>query len=312
MKLVLLDAETLGNLPNMEELRQFGQLECYLTTSPDEVIERIIDADVVLTNKVVLSRELLQKAGNLRMICILATGTNNIDLMAAEELGIHVKNVAGYSTNSVAQHTFAMLFNLVEHMSYYNDYVKSGDYEKSPVFTHLAKPYFELKDKVFGIIGLGTIGKRVAEIAAVFGAKVIYYSTSGNNNSETYERVDFVTLLNSADVISIHAPLNDATSDLIDQSALGKMKPSAYLLNLGRGGIVNESDLVDALNNDVIAGAGLDVLEKEPMAQAHVSKDLLDQSRLLITPHIAWASVEARTELMRLTIKNIKDHFNGE
>lgn len=311
MKLVLLDAETLGDLPDIEELRQFGELKTYKTTAPQEVVERISDADIVLTNKVILSRDILQQAKNIKMICILATGTNNIDLKAAEELNIHVKNVAGYSTHSVAQHTFAMLFNLIEHLHYYDNYVKSGGYSKSPVFTHLDKTYFELKDKVFGIVGLGSIGRRVAEIATAFGAKVIYYSTSGKNYDDTYERVGFDTLLNSSDVISIHAPLNDATTELIDRSALDKMKSTAYLLNLGRGGIVNEADLIDALNNGIIAGAGLDVLEKEPMISDHVSKKLNAPSRLLITPHIAWASIEARTELMRLTIRNIKAHLSA-
>ncbi len=306
MKIVLLDASTLGDVPNLADVEQFGEFIQYDVTTPDKTIERLQEADVVITNKVVIDHSVMVACPKLKLICVAATGMNNIDLEAANKRGIEVKNVAGYSTKSVAQHTFTLLFSLLGQVVYYDNYVKSGQYAQSPIFTHLSKEYWEIAGKKIGIIGLGTIGNRVAEIAEVFGMNVLYYSTSGKNNHSRYTRVELDELLQQSDVVTIHAPLNDKTQNLIGESQLKEMKPTAILLNTGRGGIVNEQDLINALNNNEIAAAGLDVLTKEPIVKEHPFIKLRDKSKLIITPHIAWASKEARFELVLGILKNLK------
>ena len=217
------------------------------------------------------------------------------------------ENVAGYSTEAVAQHTFALLFYLFEHLSYYDDYVKKENYVNDRLFTHFEKKFWELNGKTWGIIGLGAIGARVAEIATCFGANVIYYSTSGRNHSDTYKEVDFNTLLTTSDIVSIHAPLDENTLHLIDAEALKKMKSTSILINVGRGPIIVEKDLAEALNNGVIAGAGLDVLDIEPMTEENPLRLIKDSEKLIITPHIAWAAVEARTRLMQIIEKQVEE-----
>lgn len=306
MKIVLLDASTLGEVENLAQLEQFGELVKYEVTTPDTTIERLKNAKIAITNKVMIGKEVMLACPSLKLICVAATGMNNIDLEAAKELGIEVRNVAGYSTKSVAQHTFTLLFSLVGQISYYDKYVKSGHYAQSLIFTHLDKEYWEIAGKTIGIIGLGAIGNEVAKIAEAIGMKVIYYSTSGRNNNATYKRVELDELLEQSDVVSIHAPLNDKTQNLISVSQLKKMKSSAILLNTGRGGIVDEEALIEALNTNEIAAAGLDVLAHEPIIKDHVSSQLIDKSKLIITPHIAWASKEARFKLVSGIIDNIK------
>lgn len=308
MNIVVLDKSTLGEVKALEELTSFGEVSFYATTSPDEVVSRIAHADVVITNKVVIDENIMKSSPNLKLICVAATGINNIDLDAAERFGITVKNVAGYSTKSVAQHTFTLLLALVGQLSYYDNYVKEGAYANSPIFTHIDKPYWELSGKVMGIIGLGNIGREVANVAKAFGMEVVYYSTSGKNSTSDYKRVGLNELLSLSDVVTIHAPLNDATKNLIDTKELRMMKASAILLNNGRGGIINEEALIKALNNKIIYAAGLDVLEQEPIRQKHSVVNLEDPSRLIITPHIAWASQEARETLVQGIISNIKSH----
>ncbi len=308
MKIVLLDASTLGDVPNLADVEQFGEFIKYEVTTSDKTIERLQEADVVITNKVVIDKSVMVACPQLKLICVAATGMNNIDLEAASELGVEVKNVAGYSTKSVAQHTFTLLFSLIGHIEYYDNYVKSGQYAQSPIFTHLNKAYWEIAGKKIGIIGLGTIGSKVAEIAEVFGMSVLYYSTSGKNDNMRYKRVEIDELLQQSDVVSIHAPLNEKTQNLIGINQLKKMKQSAILLNTGRGGIVNEEDLIKALNNNEIAAAGLDVLAKEPISEEHPLVNLKDKNKLIITPHIAWASKEARYELVSGIINNLKSY----
>jgi len=230
---------------------------------------------------------------------------NNVDLEYAAKKGIVVKNVAGYSTESVAQSTFAMLFHLLHKISYFDTYVKSGSYAKSPIFTHQGRSYWELKGKQFGIIGMGTIGKRVAEIAAAFGAKPVYFSTSGKNSYTKWPQVTFNELLSTSDVISIHCPLNEKTENLFRYSEFKHMKPTSILLNAGRGKIVNEADLAMALNENLIAAAGLDVLEYEPIKAYNPLLSVKNPEKLLIMPHVAWISEEAREELMEGVYKNI-------
>lgn len=312
MKLCILDAVTLGSDIDISVFEKFGQVSVYEATRPEEVVERISDQDVIITNKVLLNESNLSLAPNIKLICITATGTNNVDLSYTKSRGIVVTNVAGYSTNSVAQHTFAMLFYLLEHLNYYDRYVKSHEYSRSGVFTKLEKPFMELNGKIWGIIGLGNIGKSVAAIAKAFGCCVIYYSTSGVNNYSGYERVELDELLAASDVISVHAPLNPETKNLITYAHISRMKKHAILLNLGRGGIINEYDLARALNDDLIAGAGLDVLENEPAREDHPLLEIRDESKLLITPHIAWTSIEARTLLIQEVKQNIEAFLKGE
>ncbi len=311
MKVVILDAKTLGDDIQLGIFEQFGDLEIYPTTDPTNLFERIQDADIIITNKVIIDREAMNTARNLKLICVAATGYNNVDVVYAKEKGIAVTNVAGYSTESVVQTTFGMLFYLLMHLRYYDDYVKSGDYAMSDIFTHLGRPFWEIHGKRWGIIGLGNIGRRVAQIAENFGCDVIYYSTSGLEREEKYPRYPLDELLKTSDIVSIHAPLNEKTKNLITIKELGMMKKNAILLNLGRGGIVNEKDLAIALDSDLIGGAGLDVLEKEPIDPENPLLKVKNREKLLITPHIAWTSVEARKRLINEIAENIRAFLNG-
>lgn len=307
----ILDAKTLGEDCDLSTVEQFGKVHVYQTTQPGEVIPRIKDQEIIITNKVVLNAANLKYAENLKLICVTATGTNNIDLDYAGSRNIAVCNVAGYSTDSVVQHTFALLFYLLESLAYYDHYVKSQQYAHSDIFTHLNRAFWELKGKTWGIIGLGTIGSRVAAIAESFGCHIVYYSTSGKNNHRQYRRLELNTLLKTADVISIHAPLNQQTYHLIGLDELRQMQKHAILLNLGRGGIVHESDLAQALDDGLIAAAGLDVLEKEPLEESNPLLKIKHSRNLIITPHIAWASKEARTTLLQEVALNIEAFLNG-
>lgn len=305
MKIVILDGKTLGEDLDLSPLLQFGEIVNHQTTSVEETASRIEEADIVITNKVVLSKEVMKKASNLKLICIAATGTNNIDLNAAQEFGIVVKNVSNYSTPSVVQHTFTMAFYLLGKLSYYNNVVKEGTWSRQELFTDVSQPFAELSGKKWGIIGLGSIGKEVAKIAMAFGASVDYFSTSGKNKINDYHHSELNDLLAECDIISIHAPLNPQTQNLINASNLGHLKEEAILLNLGRGGIINEKDLAVELDKRVIY-AGLDVLEKEPIAENNPLMKIKHSQRLLITPHIAWASVESRQRLLEGIMKNIQ------
>lgn len=306
-KIVFLDAKTVGDVPQVEKLRELGELILYQTTRPEQTAERTRQANVLITNKVVIDRQIMDQSPELRLICVAATGLNNVDVEYARQKSILVKNVVGYSTHSVAQHTFAMLFYLLEQLKYYDAYVADGGYAKSDIFTNLDRPYWELANKTFGIIGLGTIGRQVAKIAEAFGANVIYYSTSGKNDNAQYRRVELNELLATSDVVSIHAPLNDHTRNLLTYESICRMKPSAILLNSGRGGIIHEAELVRALDENRLAGVGLDVLETEPMLPSNPLLSVKNKDRLLITPHIAWASREARAALMEGVYQNIAE-----
>lgn len=312
MKIGILDAATLGTDLDLSPLEQCGELIIYDLTLPHEVKERIADLDIILTNKVLLNETNLPVAKNLKMIGLFATGYNNIDIDYAREHHIAIANVAGYSTQSVVQHTFALLLSLMEQIALYDEYVKSGHYVRSKTFTYIRWPYQELDGKTFGIIGLGAIGRAVAQVATAFGMNVIYYSTSGKNHTNDYKQVDLPTLLQTSDIISIHAPYNERTHHLIDYDALKQMKSTAYLLNLGRGNIIVEKDLAKALNENLIAGAGLDVLEKEPMQEDNPLLSVKDKTKLIITPHIAWASIEARNRLVQEVVLNINAFKEGQ
>ena len=310
MKLVLLDAQTLGDDLDLTPLKQFGELITYPITTEKETAARIQDAEIIITNKVIIDSTLMMQAKQLKLICIAATGMNNVDLEAAKALGIEVKNVAGYSTHSVTQHTFATALYLIEKLDYYNQVVKSKAWSKQPLFTDVSRPYFEIADKQWGIIGMGSIGQEVAQIATAFGATVSYHSTSGNNTNQPYTHKSLKALLGTSDILSIHAPLNPQTANLINQTNLPLLKEGAILLNMGRGGIINEIDLAKELNERALY-AGLDVSTKEPIEADHPLLHLTHPDRLLLTPHIAWASIEARQKLLKGIVENIKTSLQG-
>lgn len=312
MKIVFLDRKSIGEDIDLSNYNEFGEVVIYDYTTEAEVAERVADADVVIINKFEINEKTMCAAKNLKLVCVTATGTNNLDKEYLASRGVAWRNVAGYSTETVAQHTFAMLFYLQEHLAYYDEYVKSEKYVNDVSFTHFAKHFNELNGKTWGIIGLGNIGRRVADIAKCFGAKVIYYSTSGKNNQEGYERVSFEELLKTSDIVSVHAPLNPETEGLMNAAAFAQMKETAIFLNVGRGPIVDELALADALNNGVIAAAGLDVLSSEPMLSENPLRGIKDSEKLIITPHIAWASVEARTRLMQIIHGQIKEFFESK
>lgn len=307
MKIVFLDAKTIGDDIDLSGFRTLGEVVTYNFSTTEEARERTKDADVIVLNKVEINETSIGEASHLKLVCVTATGTNNLDKEYLKKRGIAWRNVAGYSTESVAQHTFAMLFYLLEKLPYYDNYVKSGQYVNDVMFTHFAKVFHELNGMTFGIIGLGNIGRRVADIAKAFGCHVIYYSTSGRNLQLGYERVSFEELLAQSDIVSVHAPLDENTKGLMNKEAFAKMKPSAIFLNVGRGPIVVEEDLANALKEGTIAAAGLDVLAQEPMREDNPLCAIKDSERLLITPHIAWASVEARTNLMNIICDQIRE-----
>ena len=306
MNIVILDAKTLGDDLDISVLDAFGTVTVYQTTSREETLERIQIADIIITNKVVITANMMEEAPRLKLICIAATGMNNVDLGAAQYKGIEVKNVAGYSTKSVVQHTFAMALYLLEKMAYYDAVVKDATWTESGLFTDVSHPFYEISGKKWGIIGFGAIGQEVAKIATAFGAEVSYHSTSGKNLHHGYPHQSLEFILRDCDIISIHAPLNDDTYNLINEINLPYMKDDAILLNLGRGGIINETDLAFELDRRSLY-AGLDVLEEEPMNLNNRLNEVKHKERLLITPHMAWTSIEARKKLLEGIVANIQE-----
>ncbi len=311
MKIVFLDRNTIGFDIDTSIFKEFGELEEHNSCAPSESKEYIKDADVVIFNKTIMNKDILETAPNVKLLCVTATGYDNIDLEYARSHSIAVCNVRGYSTPAVVQHTFALALYVLERISYYDNYVKSGEYCKAAGFSNFDEKYYELEGKTWGIIGLGNIGKGVARVASAFGCKVIYYSASGNNCSDEYERVEFDELLKESDIISIHCPLTDKTRGMMNLEAFKKMKKSAIIVNVARGPIVDEQALYTALTEDMIAGAGLDVLSKEPMSVDNPLAQYKDSRKLIITPHMAWASVEARTRCMEEIYKNIKGFLDN-
>ncbi|WP_086234907.1 D-2-hydroxyacid dehydrogenase [Campylobacter devanensis] len=310
MKIVCLDADTLGNDVDLDAVfGKFGEFVSYNMTEANQTVQRLQNADIVLTNKVLITKDVIAQT-NLKLICVTATGVNNIDLEAAKEANIPVKNVAGYSTSSVAQQTFANILALRNSTSYYENYGKNSDgWAKSPIFVNLDRPIFELSGKRFCVVGLGTIGLEIAKIAQAFGCDVSYYSTSGNNSNSKFKRVSFKEAL-QCDIISIHAPLNENTKNLFDANALNQLKDGAMLVNSGRGGIIDEEKIAQIIDEREIYFV-TDVLEKEPIRADHPLLKVKNKDRLMITPHIAWASVEARRKLIELSAKNIEDFIKG-
>ena len=305
MKIAFLDAATMGDV-SFEPIASLGDFVTYAGSTPEQARERVKDLDVLIINKVLVDKQLIDAAPNLKLICISATGVNNIDVEYAASKGIPVRNVAGYSTESVAQSTFMHILSLVGGAAYFDSSVKSGSYSRSGMFTDPNWNWMELSGKTIGIIGLGNIGRKVATIAEAFGMNICYYSTSGTGHCKDYPSLPLDQLLAQSDIVSIHAPLNDRTNGLIGEKELAMMKPSAYLINMGRGAIVDEAALASAVDNGVIAGAGMDVFVVEPIPENHPYLTMEHPERMSLAPHVAWGSVEARTRLVDMIADNIR------
>ena len=305
MKIAFLDAATMGDV-SFEPFEKLGDFTRYENSTPEEARERVRDLDVLLINKVIVDKELIDSAPNLKLICIAATGANNIDVEYAASKGIPVRNAVGYSTDSVVQTTFMHILSLVGGAPYFDESVKSGSYSRSGMFTDTKWNWWELAGKTIGLIGMRNIGQKVARIAEAFGMKVCYYSTSGTGHCKDYPCLSLEELLKTSDIVSVHAPLNERTLNLIGREQLSMMKPQAYLVNVGRGAIIVEEDLAQAVDDGVIAGAGVDVFVTEPLPESHPYLRMSHPERMRLSPHIAWASIEARDRLIGIMAENIQ------
>lgn len=312
MKLVVLERNSVGTDIDVSGFEKLGQVTYYANTLADNTVERVKDADIIIANKVPLNESTLKDAPNVKLICLFATGFDNVDVEYCKNRGIKVANVTNYCTPAVAQHTLLLAMALSEKLAFYDDYVKSGTYSAQERFSNFDKPFGELEGKTWGIVGMGSIGHKVAALAEAFGCQVIFYSASGRSTCTEYERVEFDDLLGRSDILSLHCPLSDRTRNLIDKEAFRKMKKSAILVNVARGPVVNGQDLYDALMAGEIAAAGLDVLEKEPMEKDNPLGKIKDSTKLIITPHMSWASTEARARLVGEVVKNIQAFTDGQ
>lgn len=313
MKVVVADTDSVGQDMDYSIYDDLGEVVYYPDKiNDDNAKERLKDAEVLMINKSVITEAVLDAAPKLKLICEFATGFDNANVDLCKSRGVKVANVVNYSTASVAQHTFALLFYLMENSRHYDEFVKSGGYANQPHFCCLDIPFEELEGKTYGIVGMGNIGRKVAQIATAFGAKVIFYSASGNSTCTDYERVSFDELLNRSDVISIHCPLTDRTNNLFNKEAFDKMKETAILINVARGAVVSEKDLADALKEGKIKAAGLDVLSPEPMAKNSPLLDIQDSGKLFVTPHMAWGSTEARKRCLMEVKKNVLAFMEGK
>ncbi|HAY17913.1 MAG TPA: D-2-hydroxyacid dehydrogenase [Rikenellaceae bacterium] len=308
MDIVFLDAATMGT-SSLGPIENQGRFTAWPNSTPEEALSRVCDCDVLIVNKIKVNDQLLDAAPRLRLVCEAGTGINNIDVEACSRRGIIVRNVAGYSTDSVVQETFMHILNLLGNGAYFDNVVKSGAYSRSGLFTDYSRPFIEMAGKTLGVIGLGAIGTKVAKIGTAFGMKVIYYSTSGTNHNAEYPSVPLERLMHESDVISVHAPYNERTAGLVGEKELRMMKPKAVIVNMGRGGIVVEEALAKVIDEGVIGGAGLDVYSVEPIPADHPLLHTRHPERLSLTPHIAWASVEARERLIQSIADNIAKGF---
>jgi glycerate dehydrogenase len=309
-KIVFLDEYSIAGR-DLSTITSQGDYVAYENTRKEEVVERLKGADVAITNKVVIDGEAMRQLPDLKLICVAATGMNNVDLEAAKELGIVVKNAVGYSTTSVAETTLASALALARNVVYFDEYFHDGRYAKADRAFCYDRFTFELRGKKWGIIGLGNIGREVARLASAFGCEVRYFSTSGVKREEEYPSMELDELLKWSDIVSVHSPLNEHTKGLIGRDELQLMKPSSLIINVARGGIINEEALAKALNDKIIAGAGLDVFSREPL---HTSPlyDLSDNFALMASPHTAWASDAARQELIKCIAQNIQEYLNSK
>ena len=308
MKIIFLDAATMGDT-SFEPIARLGELVCYESSTPEQALERVQDCEVLIVNKVKVTPQLIDAAKNLKLICESATGVNNIDIDYAAAKGIPVRNAVGYSTTTVVQATFMHILTLVSKAPYFDDCVKSGRYSQMGMFTDVSQDWWELNGKTIGIVGMGNIGSRVAKVAEAFGMNVCYFSTSGTSHNKEYPSVSLEELLKNSDIVSIHAPLNERTAGLIGEKELKLMKSSAYLINMGRGGIAVEEDLAKAVDEGVIAGAGLDVYVTEPLPADNCFLKMSHPERMSLAPHVGWASQQARERLMAQVAQNIESEM---
>lgn len=312
MKLVVLERNSVGTDVDVSCLVRFGEVEYYPNTVAENTAERVKDADIVIANKAPMNESTLKDAPNVKLICLFATGFDSVDLAYCKSRGIKVANVVNYSTAAVVQHTLLLALALEEKLIHYDNYVKSGEYGAQDRFSNFDRVFGELEGKTWGIVGMGNIGRRVAQVVQTLGCKVIFYSASGKSSCTEYERVELDELLSQSDILSLHCPLSDRTRGLINKEAFSKMKKSAILVNVARGPVVDTQALYEALTEGRIAAAGLDVLEKEPISKDNPLGKIKDSTKLIITPHMAWASVEARTRLVDEVMKNIQAFLDGE
>jgi glycerate dehydrogenase len=309
MKIVILDAATVtANDISFDCFDRFGEVVAYDLTPQEKLVERIIDADMVITNKCVLTARIMEQAKKLKYIGLFATGYNNIDVEYANAHNITVCNAPGYSTQAVAQHTFAFILAILNRVGEYNETVKNGDWIKSRTFSYFPLPLSELDNKTIGIVGYGAIGRRVGEIAKAFNMRVLVNNRS-RVNDDTVTQVSFDELLKRSDIVTLHCPLNKDSENIMNESAFGKMKNGAIFINTARGGMVDEAALKNALESGKLKGAGIDVLRKEPM---DAECPLFNVKNCYITPHVAWAGVETRERLMQVVCDNIKAFIEGK
>lgn len=312
MKIAVLERNSVGPDISVDCLKELGEVVFYENTvTAEQVAERVGDAEIIVSNKAPINENSIKNAPNVKLVCEFATGYDNCDLAYLSSRGIKVCNVRNYSTDMVAQHTFTLALALSQKLFHYDEYVKSGAYSAQKSFSNFEVPFYELAGKTWGIVGMGNIGRKVAQIATVFGCRVIFHSVTGNSKVTDYEQVDKDTLLAESDILSLHCPLSDLTRDFLKADDFKKMKKSAIVINVARGPVVNNSDLYDALVNEEIAAAGLDVLVKEPLELSNPLSQFKDSNRLIITPHLAWGSVEARTRCVEGVYKNIKAYQSG-
>lgn len=309
MKIVVLDAATLGSDLDLSILNQFGEVTSYSITQAENVADRIKECDVVIINKIKLNESNLSKARNLKLICVAATGFDNIDVNYCKENNIAVCNVCGYSTESVSQLTVAMAMSLCTNLTQFDKYVKRGDYTKSGLMNCLEPVYHEISSMTWGVIGLGNIGKRVAGIARALGCNVLGYARTPKDG---YNCVDIDTLCKESDIISIHTPLNEGTKNLINQERINLMKNTAIVINVARGAVTDEIALANALIDGKIGGLGIDVYSKEPFDSDHIYNKLLQMDNAILTPHMAWGAYESRVKCLNEIAENITSFFNGE
>ena len=303
-KIVFLDEYSIAGR-SLEKITSQGEYTAYGNTKKEDVVERLKGAEIAITNKVVIDGEAMRQLPDLKLICIAATGMNNVDLEAAKELGIEVKNAVGYSTISVAETTITSALALARNVVYFNEYFHDGRYSKADRAFCYDRHTFQVSGKKWGIVGMGNIGREVARLASAFGCEVRYYSTSGVKREEQYPAMELEELLKWSDIVSVHSPLNERTRGLIGREQLQLMKPSAMIINVARGGIIDEAALAEALDNEWIAAAALDVFSVEPLRESPLY-NIKDKYRLLASPHNAWSAAEAIDRLIECVAENIR------
>ena len=309
-KIVFLDEYSIAGR-SLDSITSLGEYTAYENTTKEQVVERLKGADVAITNKVLIDGDAMRQLPDLKLICVAATGMNNVDLVTAKELGIEVKNAVGYSTTSVAETTLASALALARNIVYFDEYFHDGRYSKADRAFCYDRFTFEIRGKKWGIVGLGNIGREVARLASAFGCEVRYFSTSGVKREEEYPSMELEELLKWSDIVSVHSPLNERTKGLIGREQLQLMKPTSLIINVARGGIIDETALAEALDNGWVAAAALDVFSVEPLRESPLYH-IKDKYRLLASPHNAWSAAEAIDRLIECVANNIRTWHEGK